>query len=69
MSLAAFVAEVVLVGHQWEERALVLLRLYAPVQGNFRARKQEWVGWDQGQGGQYRGLSERKLGKEIAFEM
>jgi hypothetical protein len=28
-----------------EERPLVLWRLYAPVQGNARARKQEWVGW------------------------
>jgi hypothetical protein len=33
------------VGHQWEERPLVLGRSYAPVQGNARARKQEWVGW------------------------
>ena len=25
--------------------------IYAPVQGNARARKQEWVGWGTGQGG------------------
>jgi hypothetical protein len=25
-------------------------RLYAPVQGNARVRKQEWVGWGAGQG-------------------
>ena len=45
MSLAAYVAEDGLVGHHWEERPLVLQTLYAPVQGNARARKQEWVGW------------------------
>ena len=50
MSLAAYVAEDGLVGHHWEERPLVLQRLYAPVQGNARARKQEWVGWGAGQG-------------------
>jgi hypothetical protein len=41
VSLAAYVAEDGLVGHQW----VVLQRSYAPVQGNARARKQEWVGW------------------------
>jgi hypothetical protein len=41
-----------LVGHEWEERPLVLERLYAPIQGNARARKQEWVGRgaEQGEG-------------------
>jgi hypothetical protein len=29
--------------------------LYAPVQGNARARKQEWVGWEAGRGGGGRG--------------
>ena len=48
MSLVAYVAEDDLVGHQWEERPLVLQRLYAPVQGNTRARKEEWVGWGAG---------------------
>jgi hypothetical protein len=47
-SLAAYVAEDGLVSPQWEERPLVLLRLYA--KGNARARKQEWVGWGAGQG-------------------
>ena len=69
MSLAAYVAEDGLVGHQWEERPLVLQRFYAPVQGNARARNKAWVGWGAGLGGGYRGLSERKLGKRIAFEM
>jgi hypothetical protein len=50
MSLAAYVAEDALVGHQWEERLLVLRRVYAPVQGNARAKKQEWVGSGAGQG-------------------
>ena len=45
MPLAAYVAEDGLVGHQWEERPLDLRKSYAPVQGNARARKQEWVGW------------------------
>jgi hypothetical protein len=42
---AAYVAEDGLVGHQWEDSPLVLWRFYDPVQGNARARKQEWVGW------------------------
>ena len=45
VSLAAYEAEDGLVGHQCWERPLVLERSYAPVQGNARARKQEWVGW------------------------
>ena len=49
MSLVVYVAEDGLVGHQWEERTLVLRRSYAPVQGNARARKPEWVGWGAGQ--------------------
>ena len=50
MSLVADVAENGLVGHQWEDRPLVLRRSYAPVQGNARARKQELVGWKAGYG-------------------
>jgi hypothetical protein len=61
--LVIYVAEDGLVSHQSEERPLVLRRLYAPVQGNVRARKQARVG---GLGsrvaGGYRELSERKLG-------
>ena len=48
MSIAAYVAKDGLVGHDWEEMPLVLRRLYAPVQGNARARKWEWVGWEAG---------------------
>jgi hypothetical protein len=50
MSLAAYLAEDGLVGHNWEEMPLVLQRLYAPVQGNAGAKKWEWVGWGAGQG-------------------
>jgi hypothetical protein len=56
MSLAAYVAEDGLVGHHWEERPLVLQTLYAPVQGNARAKNWECVGRGAGQGG-YMGLS------------
>jgi hypothetical protein len=48
VSLVAYVAEDHLVGHQWEERPLVLQRLYAPGQENARDRKREWVGWGAG---------------------
>jgi hypothetical protein len=65
MSIAAYAAEDGLVGYQYEERSLVFSRFYAPVQGNARARKWEWVGWEQGDGE----FLERKLGKGIAFEM
>jgi hypothetical protein len=38
-----YVAEDGLVGHKWEERPLVLLRLHAPVYGNARTEKREWL--------------------------
>ena len=60
MSLDAYVAEVGLVSHQWEGRPLVLQRLYAPGQGNARARKQDWVGWGAGQG---EGIGDFQIGK------
>jgi hypothetical protein len=44
MSLAAYVAEDGLVGHHWEESSLILQTLYAPEQGDTRAKKWEWVG-------------------------
>jgi hypothetical protein len=49
--LVVYVAEDYLVSHKWDERPLLLRRLYAPVQENARARKQEWVGWGAGLGG------------------
>jgi hypothetical protein len=46
MTPAAYVAQNGLVEHQWEERPLVLGRLDAPVWGNARTGKWEWVdGW------------------------
>jgi hypothetical protein len=48
VSLVAYVAEDGLLSNQWEKRPLVLRWSYAPVQGNTRARKQEWVGWGVG---------------------
>ena len=45
MDLAAYVAEDDLVGQQWEERPLVMCRLYARVKGNTWARKPERVSW------------------------
>ena len=35
---------------------LVLGRYYAPVKGNARARKREWVGWEAGVGGRKKGI-------------
>jgi hypothetical protein len=49
-AFVAYVADDGLVGHQWKEGSLAFQRLYAPVQGNARAKKQEWVGWGAGQG-------------------
>jgi hypothetical protein len=69
MSLAAYVAEDGLVGHQWEERPLVLRRFYAQYIGMPGPGSQSgWVG-EQWEWGGFRGFSERKLGKGIAFEM
>ena len=48
MSLVPYVAEDGIVGHQWEERPLVLGKSYSAVQGNARARKWDWVGWEAG---------------------
>jgi hypothetical protein len=42
VSLAAYVSENGLVGHQWKEEAH--WSLSASVQGNARAKKWEWVG-------------------------
>jgi hypothetical protein len=51
MSLAAYVSEEGLVGLSGK-RGLVLQTLYAPVQGNGRAKKWEWVGrgWGEDMG-------------------
>jgi hypothetical protein len=44
VSLAAHVAEDGLISHHWEERPLGFENVYAPVQGNVRAKKWGWVG-------------------------
>jgi hypothetical protein len=69
VALAIFVAEDGLVGHQWEERPLILWSFYAPVQGNARTRNGSgWVGEQEEWGGD-KGFSEGNLGKGITFEM
>ena len=42
MSVATYVSEDGLFGPQWKESPLVVQTLYAPVQGNIRAKKWEW---------------------------
>ena len=41
LTLAAYVSKD---GHHWKERPIGHQTLYAPVQGNARAKKWEWVG-------------------------
>jgi hypothetical protein len=69
VSLVAYVAEDGLVSHQWEERPW---KIIGPSTGECQGQE-VGVGGMGGlgsrAGGGYRGLSERKLGKEIAFEM
>jgi hypothetical protein len=69
VSLVAYVAEDTLVSHQWEERPLVLQRLYAPGEGKGQGQEAGVGGLGSRAGGEYRGLSGRKLGKAIAFEI
>jgi len=71
MAPAAYVAEDGLVGHQWEERSLVLCR-GTPEWGGGR----EWVGeWGSilidagGRGDRIGGFQRGNQGKGIAFEM
>jgi hypothetical protein len=54
LTLAAYVSKDDLVGHHWKERPIGQANqyaLYAPVQGNARAKKWEWVGRGVGGGG------------------
>ena len=55
LSLAAYVSKDGLVGHHVKRGPLDLQTLYAPVQGNTRAKKGQWVGRRLGVGG-YGGL-------------
>jgi hypothetical protein len=44
LTLAAYVSKDGLVGHHWKERPIGYANFYAPVQGNARVKKGEWVG-------------------------
>jgi hypothetical protein len=50
LTLAAYVSKDGLVGHHWKESPTGQANLYAPVQGNARAKKWEWVGRGVGGG-------------------
>ena len=54
MSLASYVSEDGLAGHQWKEWPIGRATLYASVQGNARAKKWDWLA--RGVGGGYGGL-------------
>ena len=75
MAPVTHVEEDGIVGHQLEERPLVLGKLYAPVYGNARAGRQEWVGGlvsnfiVLGGGRVRKRFLEGKLEKGITFEM
>jgi hypothetical protein len=51
------------------EEALVLVKILCPSTGECQGQKAGVGGLGSREGGGDRGLSERKLGKEIAFEM
>jgi hypothetical protein len=53
LTLAAYVSKDGLLGHHWKRGPLDMQTLYAPVQGNARAKKWEWVGGRVGGGGEY----------------
>jgi hypothetical protein len=44
LTLAAYASKDDLVGHHWKKRPIGHANVYAPVQGNARAKKWEWVG-------------------------
>jgi hypothetical protein len=68
MALDAYVAEDILVSHQWKERPFILWRFYAPEEGNVGpGSRSGWVG-EQVEGDKERGVLEQKLGKGITFE-
>jgi hypothetical protein len=48
LTLAAYVSKDDLVGHHWKESPLDLQTLYAPVQGNARAKKVGMGGYESG---------------------
>ena len=50
MSLAAYVSEDGLAGHQWKERPIGHSKFICPSTGNARAKKWEWMGRGTRQG-------------------
>jgi hypothetical protein len=69
MALDAYVAEDGLVGHQWEERPWSCENFMPHYRGMpGPGSGSGWVG-EQGDRGGDRRFSEKKLGKEITFEM
>jgi hypothetical protein len=74
MVLATYVTEDGLVEHKWEERPLSLRVFNAPVYGNARAGRWEWVGGGapserQGERGWDKGFLKGRPGKGKTFEM
>jgi hypothetical protein len=67
VSLVAYVAEDGLVGHHWEERPLGLANFICPSTGERQGQEVGVGGLGSRARGGNRGLSERKLGKGIAF--
>jgi hypothetical protein len=68
--LSAYVAEDGRIGHQWEERPLVLRRLYFPQYREMPGpgSRSGWIG-EQREGESIGDFSESKLGKGITCEM
>jgi hypothetical protein len=48
LTLAAYVSKDGLVGYHWKERSIGHTNFNAPIQGNARAKKWEWVGREVG---------------------
>jgi hypothetical protein len=71
VALGIYVAEDGLVGHQWEERLLVLWRLRPQYKGMLGPGMRVGGLGNRGEVGgvEGRGFSEGKLGKGITFEM
>ena len=68
MSLAAYVSEDGLVSHQWKERPIGRANFICLSTGECQSQEAGVGGLGSREEGGYRGLSERKLGKGIAFE-
>jgi hypothetical protein len=69
VSLAAYVAEDGQVGHHWEETPLGLANFICLGTGECQGQEVGVGGLGSRERGGYRGLSERKLGKRIVFEV